>query len=1205
VNSLDVELPSDGRVCSAAELARMVLSAATKSRVAIGGAGGSISARIVAALRANSNRPVALIVEDSARAEAAVDDLRFALMAADETSNARPHGEVVAFEAPDSSPYSSAVPDRAAAARRLAALHALTLPQPPSVFVISAGALVRKVVPVARVASHGVTLGVGEECERGELLGRLAAAGYVRAPLVEDPGTLSVRGALVDVWGPAMTSPVRLEFDGDCLLAIKAFDPSDQRTREQLPRVHLPPAREMLLDASATARARASVRSLCDAVDWPSSKARQLSEEVANGQAFFGAEAFLPAFSDLEPLHAQLPSDTIVVVDEPSVVSHAIAGAYDRAALDEVGKHGEPHYAVAELVAHGEEIEGWLAARTALGLNTSPIAGEAGVWGELAAPRSDGLTLGARAPDDLARALAQARSDRGHGTGLAPLLDRIAAWQGAGLRVTLAARTSIQAERIATMLRNRKLDVHVADTVAARAAATSLPVERTVVAVGSLRRGVLAFADGIAWITEEDIFGSRSLRDKKTPKTSERKAKQLLEDLRNLAVGDFVVHLEHGIGRYEGLIVREVAGQRLDLLVVEYAGGDRLYLPAYRLSLVQRYRGSDATPKLDRLGGASFGKTKSKAKARIRQIADDLLKLYAERREATGDPTPAIDDDYRSFEAAFPYEETDDQARAIAEVGGDLEAARPMDRLVCGDVGFGKTEVAIRAAFRVAMSGRQVALLCPTTILAQQHTNTFTARMAGYPIRIATLSRFQSAKEQRDVVLGLRNGTIDVVVGTHRLLSKDVHFKKLGLLVIDEEQRFGVASKERIKSLKTDIDVLTLSATPIPRTLQMAVAGVRDLSLIATPPVDRRAVRTIATRWDPAVLREAITRELQRGGQIFFVFNRIGGLGERAQLLSELVPEARIAVAHGQMSEESLERVMLEFIAGEHDILCATAIIENGLDIPRCNTIIVDRADLFGMSQLYQLRGRVGRSKERGYCYLVVPADLSGDGRIRIEALQRYTELGSGFQVASLDLDLRGGGDLLGAEQSGTIASVGLEMFCSMLDEAVAELRGEPTTSDIDPELTFDVEALLADDYITDVGVRLSLYKRFASALERDEVLRLAEEMEDRFGRPPEAARKLIDMMSVKTDLRRLRVLGCEASAAGVTLHLRDDTPLDPAKLAALIRGTRGQWRLTPDMRLTRRTSPGERIGNGIEAVERLLDEARDCVTSEGSPRPR
>ena len=1188
MKSFDIELPSEGRVAGSTELARLLRSGAEGPRIAVAGAAGSISARIVSALRATWDRPIALLVEDGGRAEAAADDLRFALGRA----------EVLTFDGPESSPYSDAVPDRAAAARRLAALHALTRTGPPRVFVISASALIRRVVGRSRVIAHGLQLTLGDEIDRGELLSRLTASGYLRAPLVEDPGTFSVRGALLDVWAPATRAPVRLEFDGDELLAMKSFDPADQRTREVMESVHLPPARETLLDADAVARARTELRALCDGVNWPSSKTRQLADEVATGQAFFGAEGFLPAFSQLEPLMAQFPEDTVIVVEEPSAVASAIAALLDRAAADEVGKYGVPHFPLDALMTDSATIEAWLETRTGIGLNALPIAGEHGVWADFATPRADGLTLAARTPDDLARALAEARSDRGHGTGLTPLVSRIEAWQASGLRVTLAARSRVQAERIATMLQQRKLAVLVVDTPEERAAASLAPRDTVTVAIGPLRRGLLAPADGVAWVTEEEIFGSRPRGNKSPPATSEKKTKKLLEDLRNLAIGDFVVHVEHGIGRYEGLIVRDVAGQKVDLLVVEYAGGDRLYLPAYRLSLVQRYRGSDATPKLDRLGGQSFGRTKSKAKARIRIIADSLLKLYAERREIAGVSTPPIDDDYRAFEAAFPYEETGDQARAIAEVASDIEAPRPMDRLVCGDVGFGKTEIAIRAAFRVAMSGRQVALLCPTTILAQQHKNTFEQRMSGYPIRIEALSRFQSAKVQREVVLGLRSGTVDIVIGTHRLLSKDVHFKNLGLLVIDEEQRFGVTSKERIKALKTDVDVLTLSATPIPRTLQMAVAGVRDLSVIATPPVDRRAVRTIATRWDPVVVRDAITRELARGGQVFFVFNRIGGLGERAQLLAELVPEARIAIAHGQMSEDALERVMLEFIAGEYDVLCATAIIENGLDIPRCNTIIIDRADLFGMSQLYQLRGRVGRSRERGYCYLVVPGDLSGDARVRIDALQRYTELGSGFQLASLDLDLRGGGDLLGAEQSGTIESVGLEMFCSMLDEAVAELKGEPVASDIDPELSFDVEALLADDFIEDVGVRLSLYKRFACAHDRDEVLRLAEEMEDRFGRPPVAAQRLVELMALKTDLRRLRVLGCEASAAGAKLHLRDDTPFDPAKLTTLIRGSRGQWRLTPDMRLSRRTLPGEHIANGIDAVEKLIDEARHALTS-------
>jgi transcription-repair coupling factor (superfamily II helicase) len=514
--------------------------------------------------------------------------------------------------------------------------------------------------------------------------------------------------------------------------------------------------------------------------------------------------------------------------------------------------------------------------------------------------------------------------------------------------------------------------------------------------------------------------------------------------------------------------------------------------------------------------------------------------------------------------------------------------------LVCGDVGFGKTEVALRAAFRVAQAGRQVAVLCPTTVLAQQHLRTFEQRMRDYPIVVRGMSRFQTKGEQDATLKGLKDGTVDVVVGTHRLLSKDVHFKNLGLLVVDEEQRFGVTHKERIKQLRTNVDVLTLSATPIPRTLQMAVSGLRDLSLITTPPSDRRAVRTVVSKIDPVVISEAVRRELSRGGQIFYVYNRVEGLYERAQRLAELVPEARVAVAHGQMSETALEKTMLDFVDGAFDILVATAIIESGLDIPRANTIIIDRADLFGLSQLYQLRGRVGRSKERAYCYLLVPSpkDISDEARARIDAIERHSELGSGFQVAQLDLELRGGGDLLGAEQSGNVASVGFELFCQMLESAVHELRGEPQVHDVDPELSFDVDALLPESYIDDVGVRLSLYKRLASANDEAHVADLAAEMEDRFGPPPDDARNLVQLMTLKAELRRFRVLGCEAGARMVTLHLREDTPLDAQKILALVNKPKSPFKLTPDMRLSRRFEGGNGLGN----AEVLLGELAHCL---------
>jgi transcription-repair coupling factor (superfamily II helicase) len=871
-----------------------------------------------------------------------------------------------------------------------------------------------------------------------------------------------------------------------------------------------------------------------------------------------------------------------------------------RAIADESAKQGVPHFPVAAFFESEGPVASALDAYAVLALhNTAFEGGQYSLASlehfEVAPP--DAPSLATFDQTCLERAVKTARASRGKSGALDPLVRRIANWQARGVRVIITARAETQVERLVALLRNRE--------VRARAklgrfdpALLDVASDEVLVVSGSLARGVVAPTEGLALVTEAEIFGSRAHRRKARADASSSTARPFLEDLRSLAVGDHVVHVEHGIGRYLGLVHKNLGATKVDLISVEYAGGDKLYLPVYRLNQIQKWSGGEGSPKLDRLGGQTFAKTKAKVEKSVRQMADELLRLYAERRAAVGEAVPSADDDYRSFEATFAFEETPDQARAIAEVSGDLEAPRPMDRLVCGDVGFGKTEVAIRAAFRVANAGKQVAVLCPTTILAQQHFLSFQARMQASAIEVRAMSRFQTKSEQDDVVRGLRDGRVDVVIGTHRLLSKDVHFKHLGLLVVDEEQRFGVTHKERIKALKANVDVLTLSATPIPRTLQMAVTGLRDMSIITTPPLDRRAIRTIVTRYDETVLKDAIVRELGRGGQVFFVYNRIEGLYERAARLAELLPEARIAIAHGQMAEGTLEQTMLDFVEGRYDILCATAIIESGLDIPRANTIIIDRADLFGLSQLYQVRGRVGRAKERAYCYLVVPppSAMTDEARARIEALERHTDLGAGFQIAALDLELRGAGDLLGAEQSGQIATVGFDLFCQMLDEAVHELRGEVVEHAVDPELSFDTDALLPDDYIDDVGVRLSLYKRLASAAGPDDVQDLASEMEDRFGPPPEEARRFVQLMRVKTELRKLRALGCEATAKSVTLHLRDDTPLDHAKLLRLVQPKSSAFKLAPDGRVTRKTREAESFPSGLEATEKMLAELSSCL---------
>ena len=1218
MNDLDVlpsVLPPDGVVIT--RLSDVAARASTSQRVDVAGVRGCADALLIAALVRANGAPVVAITEDSDAALALAKDVKLLIgrpVDGDGDDEMSEGDLVLVLATSESSPYADVNPDRRSALNRMATLGHLAADRPFRVLVVPASGLARKLVPRAAVRAHTHRVVADADLDRDKLVRDLTESGYLRVPVVEDPGTFAVRGSLLDVWPPGMEEPVRVELYGDAVLSIKQFDPTAQTTRADAARkeIWLPPARDTILAKEYVDRARMRVAQLADMIDWPTMKTRVLVDDVATGRAFFGADAYLAAYYDkLVPLSEYLPGDARFVLTNPPAITRVVLDELGRATQDAAAKQGEPHFLPETFFRSEAEIAADLRARRVVALHGAVVAGEEQGLASYEVTR-EALQIAASDHEELTRAVKTARSAKGRSGTLAPVARRIAHFKDSGLRVFLTARAQTQAERLAGLLRHQNIRCRIRGAAFDPAWLYERPERAGVgeeeddaqIVVGPLGRGVVLPGEGFVIVTEEEIFGGRAHRAKER-KTRRDNARPFVEDLRSLTVGDYVVHVDHGIGKYVGLVHRDVGGLKVDLLVVEYASGDKLYLPVYRLNQIQKFSGSEAgEPKVDRLGGATFAKTKSRVEKAVRQMADELLRLYAERQAQPGDAIAPAEDDYRAFEATFPFDETDDQARAIEDVNKDLETARPMDRLVCGDVGFGKTEIAIRAAFRVAMAGKQVAVLCPTTILAQQHFRTFEARMRDYPIKIRALSRFQGKKESDETLALLKDGTVDVVIGTHRLLSKDIHFKGLGLLVVDEEQRFGVTHKERIKAMRTQVDVLTLSATPIPRTLQMAVTGLRDLSLITTPPVDRRAVRTFVTAFDDQVLKEAIGRELSRGGQVFYVYNRIEGIYEKAQRLQQLFPDARIAVAHGQMAgkgssaaaqggETVLEKTMLDFVEGRYDILCATAIVESGLDIPRANTIIIDRADLFGLAQLYQLRGRVGRSKERAYCYLIVPPPnkMTDDARARIEALERHTELGSGFKIASLDLELRGAGDLLGAEQSGNVASVGLDMFCSMLDEAVHELRGEPVVHDVDPELSFDVSALLPEEYVSDVGVRLSLYKRLASALDEAHVGEIAVEMEDRFGAPPPETRSLVRLMTMKCELRKMRVLGCEATAKSVTMHLRDDTPLDPKKVLDLVKLPRSLYKLTPD-RLTRRFENGT---DGLSNCETMLVELSRC----------
>jgi transcription-repair coupling factor (superfamily II helicase) len=749
----------------------------------------------------------------------------------------------------------------------------------------------------------------------------------------------------------------------------------------------------------------------------------------------------------------------------------------------------------------------------------------------------------------------------------AQLAEEIAGWRREGFRVRLVAADAHQAEHLRQILREHGLEALEASSLDTTDGLT--------VVVGELSSGFSTPALGVIVLTEAEMFGARR-------RTLRRPAFQRgspITAFTDLAVGDLVVHDDHGIGRYLGLRTMHVGDREGDFLLLEYAESNQLYLPVERLDLISKYLGGDTeAARLDRLGGASWQRVKESVRAALREMAEELLKLYARRSVAEGHAFTRDTAWQREFEAAFRFEETPDQLRAITDVKQDMEGRRPMDRLVAGDVGYGKTEVALRAAFKAVADGFQVAVLVPTTVLAQQHWATFAERFAAFPARVELLSRFRAPAEQKAVVEGLGTGTVDVVIGTHRLLSRDVSFKNLGLLIVDEEHRFGVAHKERLKQFRAAVDVLALTATPIPRTLYMSLAGVRDMSVIETPPLDRLPVDTMIRRFSKAVIQEAVERELRRGGQVFFVHNRVQSLPSMVRLLSELVPDARLVMAHGQMRERELEAAMVKFVSGQADVLVSTAIIESGLDIPASNTIVVNRADRFGLAQLYQLRGRVGRERQQAHCYLLIPADgrVDEQAQRRLRVLQELTELGSGFKLALRDLEIRGAGNLLGAQQHGHIAAVGFDLYSKLLAEAVRELKGEPTAATVEPVVSVNVEGFLPEDYVSEINQRLALYKRLAGAHTEAEVVDLCAELADRFGPLPAPAEQLLDIVRIRVAARSLGVERIEAGAGRALVTFAASTSLDPQRIVGAIQRSRGRLQMKREFTLEASIDRGE-----------------------------
>ena len=971
-----------------------------------------------------------------------------------------------------------------------------------------------------------------DEVNLEDLLAHLAAVGYTRHDPVEMAGQFSVRGGILDVFSPEARRPVRLELFGDEVESLREFDPETQRSTGGVERVSLLPLTEFPLRP--------------EILDQLSSRAGASSRDTyVPGEPFPGWEFAVPLVQPLSHTLLDLVPQAILFLDEPAELQDEmerlwtlLEAEYAEAQQD---ASPPPHHFYLRWEQFAEQ------ARRRQSLHAEELGFASG--------------NGAEASFDFATR--PAPSFRGR---LDQSLEEISRLLAEQFRVLVLTGGAGETERLAELLAEQRIPFHRAEPVEEaafdRISTDDLDVPACWIGKGGIPHGLLVPSARLAVFGTNDLFGESPVAARPAPPASARShISTFLSDFRDLESGDFVVHVENGIGCYRGLKELSADGLTQEFMEVEYHGADKLYVPLTRLDLVQKYRAAEgARPALDKLGGITWARTKARVKKAMQEMAEELLKLYAEREAATGMRFADDNPWQREMEEAFEYDETPDQLRTIDEVRRDMESPKPMDRLVCGDVGYGKTEVAMRAAFRAALHSRQVAVLSPTTVLAYQHYETFRQRFAAFPIRVELLSRFRTAAEQKKILKELEAGKVDIVIGTHRLLSKDVIFHDLGLLIVDEEQRFGVRHKERIKAMKKSVDVLSLSATPIPRTLHMALAGLRDMSLIETPPRDRLAIQTVVAPFSESLLRTAITQELERGGQVYVVHNRVQSLPAIASLVQKLVPKARIGMAHGQMNERHLEKIMMQFLRHETDVLVATTIIENGLDIPLVNTIIVNRADKMGLGELYQLRGRVGRSNRRAYAYLLVPpqAKLTPVARKRLSALKEFSELGSGFRVAALDMELRGAGNLLGGQQHGHVAAIGLEMYCQMLEGAVRELRGEAPQPEFTTTINLGLDIRIPASYIPEEHQRLRMYKQIGgirSSAERDNV---AQELGDRYGAMPRAVRNLLDYADLKLAAGKLWIRSIERKKDAVELQFHNQTGVDPARLMEFIQSHPG-----------------------------------------------
>ena len=1132
-----------------------------------GGLIGASAALAIAELarRLAAERPILVVAEDPRHADQLEAEIRFF------AGGGLPVEHFVDWETlpwDNFSPHQDIISQRLAVLSRLPAMRS-------GIIIATAPALQQRLPPTHYVASRSLSLVRGQELPREAFTETVVDAGYLRVPQVSEHGEFAVRGSLIDVYPMGGDRPIRIDFFDDDIESLRYFSPENQRSAEKVDEIRILPAREVPLDKDAVAYFRDAWRERFEGQPGKSRVYRDVSDGIAHG----GIEYYLPLFFDESAsLLDYLPEDAIVFLPDGAESLLEQFWSEVRERFEMCSLDPERPILTAEETFHAPgDIQAGLAAFSQVCYAGKSLAG-------------DSLNFSTRLPPAM-------KIEARYEDAAAALMQFVDSFNG---RILFSSDSPGRREQLHELLSGRGLDLTRVDSWQ-----EFLEVSQRIgVAIAPVDNGVLLPDARTAVISEQQLFGERT-RAKRKRKRAERDPETIIRQLNDLEAGSPVVHAEYGVGRYLGLITLEVGGYSAEFLHLEYADNDKLYVPVHALDLISRYTGaSPENAPLHRLGSDQWEKARKRAIKKIRDVAAELLDIYARRAARPGHRFRWSEGEYRSFESGFPFELTEDQADTINDVLEDLSSDQPMDRVVCGDVGFGKTEVALRATFAAVHGGKQVAILVPTTLLAQQHGQNFRDRFADWPVRIEVLSRFQSAREVKDIVKGLQSGNVDVVIGTHRLLQHTKDFKDVGLVIVDEEHRFGVRHKEAIKSLRSEIDVLTLTATPIPRTLNMALGGIREMSLITTPPAERLAVKTFVSEWNDVIIREACLREIKRGGQVYFIHNRVEDIHRIEQKIADLVPEASIRVGHGQMAERELEQVMLDFYHRRFNVLLCTTIVESGIDVPTANTIIINRADRFGLAQLHQLRGRVGRSHHRAYAYLVAPpkASMTADAIKRLEAIDSLEDLGSGFTLATHDLEIRGAGELLGDTQSGQIQEIGFSLYTELLGRAVDSLREgkEPNLEaplDIGVELNLHVPALLPEDYVPDVHLRLMLYKRI-SACESDEELReLQVELIDRFGLLPDATRNLVRIAGIKRRAAASGIEKIDAGGAGGYMVFGADANIDPVALVQLVQNDNRRYRLQGSHRLQIRDELDD-VETRFRTIEDLLE--RLTVKTEG-----